>query len=249
MRRDGRMTRVTMDRWRLLGSTVALAGVLATGAQAETMPGRGSRDERVRVAPFVDGEVYRIATTLLNVTTIEFAPGEAITSIIAGDTEGFQFDGVPGGRAFAVKPTASGVRTNVTVYTNLRSYYFNVVEANEPTFYVVRFAYPNAVAAAAAPSRNAVTQEASTTRYEASGRAEFRPTGVSDDGTFTYFQFARNAPLPAILRVGAGGERTVNSTTLSNGVVRVSGVSPRWVLRLGEEVVCVQALDAEGATS
>ena len=42
---------------------------------------------------------------------------------------GFQFDGVPGGRAFAIKPAASDVATNITVYTNRRSYYFHVVEA------------------------------------------------------------------------------------------------------------------------
>lgn len=227
-----------------LGAALGLVAVLAAEAAAETTPGRGSFDARVRVAPFVDGEVYRIATTLLNVTTIEFAPGETITSIIAGDTEGFQFDGVPGGRAFAVKPTALDVQTNVTVYTNQRSYYFSIVEVNEPTFYVVRFSYPGT----AAPPRNAVVAQAPTYRYAASGEAEFSPTAVSDDGTFTYFQLPRDAPLPAILRVGPEGERTVNSTALSNGVIRVSGISPRWVLRLGDEVVCVEALSAGGVS-
>lgn len=233
-----------MGRLRRLGPTAALAAMLASGALAEAMPSQGSHDERVRVAAYVDGEVYRIATTLLNVTTVEFAPGETIVSIIAGDTEGFQFDGVPGGRAFAVKPTASGVRTNVTVYTNLRSYYLNVVEATDPTFFVVRFAYPGA---AAAP-RGAVTRGAPNSRYGVSGEAEFSPLAVYDDGTFTYFQVPSRAPLPAILRVGPEGERTVNATTQENGVVRVSGVSARWVLRLGDQVVCVQALGPEVAS-
>jgi type IV secretion system protein VirB9 len=59
---------------------------------------------------------------------------------------GFQFDGVPGGRAFAIKPAASGVATNITVYTNRRSYYFHVVEARETPHYVVQFRYPDAQA-------------------------------------------------------------------------------------------------------
>ena len=82
-----------------------------------------------------------------------------------------------------------------------------------------------------------------------SGEAEFAPVAVSDDGTFTYFQFAESAPLPAILRVGPeGGERTANSSTRADGVVRVSGISARWVLRLGDEVVCVQAARPEGTS-
>lgn len=233
-----------MIHLRFLGSTLSLALAVASAVAAESTPSRGSHDERVRVATYVDGQVYRIATTVLNVTTVEFAPGEEIVSIVAGDTEGFQLDGVPGGRAFAVKPIVAGARTNITVYTNQRSYYFNVVEGTEPTYYVVRFAYPGS----SAPPRNAVVAQAPTYRYSASGEAEFRPTAVSDDGTFTYFQLPRGAPLPAILRVGTGGERTVNSTTLSNGLVRVSGVSSQWVLRLGEEVVCVQAVSAGGVS-
>ena len=236
-----------MSRMRRLGSALGLtlalcATALPSLALAEVTPGRGSHDERVRVASYVDGQVYRINTTLLNVTTVEFAPGETISSIVAGDTVGFQFDGIPGGRAFAVKPTASGVRTNLTVYTNLRSYYFNVVEVTEPTYYVIRFAYPGA---AAATPRNAVARGAPNSRYGASGEAEFRPLAVYDDGTFTYFQIPRAAPLPAILRVGPEGERTVNATTQANGVVRVSGVSARWVLRIGDQVVCVEALAPE----
>ena len=234
-----------MGSLRLFGSAAGLTALLASGAVAETTPERGRHDERVRVAAYVDGEVYRLNTSLTHVTSVEFGPGETIRSIVAGDTEGFLFDGVPGGQAFAVKPVMSGGSTNINVYTNLRSYYFNVVESGGPTYYVVRFAYPGSDA----PTRGAVARAVSTTRYGVSGEAEFAPVAVWDDGTFTYFQFAANAPLPAILRVGAGGgERTVNSTAQADGVVRVSGVGQRWVLRLGQEVVCVQALAPEGGS-
>ena len=240
-----------MGRMRLLGPATGLmlaltATALPSLVLAEATPSRGRHDDRVRVAPYVDGEVYRINTTLLNVTTVEFAPGETITSVVAGDTEGFQLDGVPGGRAFAIKPVLAGVRTNVTVYTNQRSYYFNVVEGDEPTYYVIRFAYP---ATAQAAPRNLVARTAPNYRYGLAGPTEFSPRSVWDDGTFTYFEFSRGVPVPAILRVGAdGSERTVNSAAQGNGVVRVSGVSPAWVLRLGDEVTCVQALAPEAVS-
>ena len=67
------------------------------------------------------------------------------------------------------------------------------------------------------------------------------------DGTFTYFRFARNAPVPAIFRHTRGAERSVNSQAQADGVIRVSGVNPEWVLRLGDEVVCIQDLGRRGA--
>ena len=166
----------------LVASTLALTSLAAS---AETTPRPGSHDNRVRVATWTEGQVYRIVTTLTRVTTVEFGEGETIRSIIAGDTVGFQFDGVPGGRAFAIKPTASGVATNITVYTNRRSYYFHVVEARETPHYVVQFRYPDAQVQ---PLR-AVAADAPNANYAVSSQEEFTPTAIWDDGTFTYFRF------------------------------------------------------------
>ncbi|MEO9782677.1 MAG: TrbG/VirB9 family P-type conjugative transfer protein [Litoreibacter sp.] len=212
---------------------------------AEAIPRRGPNDSRVRVATYQEAQVYRLNVSLTHVTTIEFGEGESIRSIIAGDTEGFEIDGVPGGQAFAIKPVARGVHTNVTVYINRRSYYFNVQETQSPTFYVVQFRYPDDDAR----TTNVVAQQAPNYNYGASAQSEFTPTRVWDDGTFTYFQLPRNAPVPAIFRYSSGRERTVNTQAQENGVIRVSGVNAQWVLRLGDEVVCIQATPPAGASS
>lgn len=217
----------------ILAFLVPLSGI----AYAETQPRQSPYDARVRLATYQDGQVYRIRTSLTHVTSIEFGQGETIRSIIAGDTEGFLLDGVPGGQAFAIKPVSRGAHTNITVYTNRRSYYFNVREAAHP-HYVVRFSYPNTNA----KPQNAVARRAPNYNYGASGSSEITPNAVWDDGTFTYFQFAKNAPIPAIFRVSANGERSVNALATEQDVVRVSGVSGRWVLRLGDQVICIQAL-------
>ena len=217
----------------------------ASLAAAEAVPRGGRNDARVRIATYQEGQVYRLSVSLTHVTSIEFGEGETIRSIIAGDTEGFEIDGVPGGRAFAIKPLARGVHTNITVYTNRRSYYFTVREATSPTFYVVQFHYPDDNR----PARGAIARAAPNYNYGASDRTEFTPTRVWDDGTFTYFQFPRNAPVPAIFRYSGGRERTVNTGAVQDGVIRVSGVNRDWVLRLGEEVVCVSATPPAGASS
>ncbi len=99
----------------------------------------------------------------------------------------------------------------------------------------------------AAYSRPRGRRDAPNANYAVSASEEFTPTAIWDDGTFTYFRFARNAPVPAIFRYANGGERAVNSTALEDGVIRVSGVNRQWVLRLGEDEVCVQ--DMGGPTS
>ncbi|MAM24807.1 MAG: conjugal transfer protein TrbG [Rhodobacteraceae bacterium] len=216
----------------------------ASTALAEATPRRGPNDARVRIATYQEGQVFRLNVSLTHVTTIEFGKGETIRSILAGDTEGFELDGVPGGQAFAIKPLARGVHTNVTVYTNRRSYYFNVQEVSTPTFYVVQFHYPDEERR----PQNAVAAQAPNYNYGASDRTEITPARVWDDGTFTYFQFARNAPIPAIFRYSNGRERAVNTQATEPGVIRVSGMNAQWVLRLGDTVVCIQANSLAGGT-
>lgn len=219
--------------------------LLPTLAVAEAIPRSGPHDSRVRLATYQEAQVYRLSVSLTHVSTVEFGEGETIRSIIAGDTVGFEIDGVPGGRAFAIKPLARGIRTNVTVYTNRRSYYFNVTEVSTPTFYVVQFRYPGDTRRPA----GAIARAAPNTAYAVSAKTAFTPTRIWDDGTFTYFAFRRNAPVPAIFRHAQGRERTVNTGAVEDGVIRVSGVNPEWVLRLGDEVVCVSATSPQGGTS
>lgn len=223
-------------------SMFALMPVLAL---AEAIPRGGSNDSRVRLATYQERQVYRLSVSLTHVTTVEFGNGESIRSIIAGDTEGFEIDGVPGGQAFAIKPVARGVHTNVTVYTNRRSYYFNVQETRSPTFYVVQFRYPKDKKR----STQAIAAQAPNHNYGASKQAAFTPRRVWDDGTFTFFEFPRNTPIPAIFRYGNGRERTVNTQAIKDGVIRVSGVNAQWVLRIGEDLICIQATPSAGVGS
>ncbi|GGX72623.1 hypothetical protein GCM10007385_46790 [Tateyamaria omphalii] len=215
--------------------SIALCALMASPALAEKVPPGSRLDARVRVTPYVDGEVFVLRTGLTRATTVEFERGERIVSIVAGDTEGFNFESVPGDRVFAVKPTARSVRSNVTVYTNRRSYYFSIREGANP-FYVLRFAYQER---AARQAGGTVNRQVNNRAYGVNERNDITPTRIWDDGAFTYFQFAKNAPVPAVFRVTGNRERSVNSSALENRIVRVSGTSQQWALRLGDTEVCI----------
>lgn len=234
-----------MKAW-LIGAFLTVAA-LAAPALAEITPPAGRYDSRVRNATYQDGQVYRVNVGMMRVTSVEFGPGEEIVSIVAGDTKGFNFDGVPGGRALVVKPVVSGGATNMTVYTNLRAYYLQLHEAGPRADYVVRFGG----GVSGGGRRSSVGEPENKTLhptqpwygYSASVKNAALPRQVWDDGDFTYFRFPRGAQLPAIFKTATGPERTVNSTTLSDGTIRVSGISPYWVLRIAETETVLQRQD------
>ncbi len=216
----------------------ALVALFASQALAEATPGAGRHDKRVREARYVDGQIYRVNTALMNLTTIEFG-NEEIVSVGGGDSEGFLFEAANGGKALFVKPVIQGANTNITVYTSRRAYYLQMVEAGGSPFYVVRFS--GGASSTAAPSRG-IVRTAPYTNYGANTLNSITPTAVWDDGTFTYFRFNRLATMPAIFRSDGGTERTVNSNTDANGVVRVSGVSAYWVMRAGREETVIKRM-------
>lgn len=226
-----------------VSAAIVAASIGATPAMAEVTPKAGNLDARVRYAQWVDGQVYRVQTQLGRVTSVEFGPDEQITSVIAGDTISFNFDAVPGGSAFVMKPTVSGASTNINVYTNKRQYYFEVSETPRAQFSVVRFTYPRGIGRST-PANRQIVRGPSNYDYGGNIVNAATPTQVWDDGAFTYFKFRRNGEMPAIFKVSAGQEITVNSTTMADGTVRVTGTSPFWVLRLGQVEATVGMMKA-----
>ncbi|CUX79975.1 TrbG/VirB9 family P-type conjugative transfer protein [Roseibaca calidilacus] len=214
-------------------ATIALGLLLLSGPlAAEITPRAGPHDARVRDAIYVQGQVYNLVLMLERVTTVELPRGEEIVSVVAGDTQSFDFDAVPGGQAFVIKPKRSGARTNITVFTNRRTYYFVASASRNTAFYSVRFTVPadqTRERGARVPAHRVIN-----TRYGGNDMTAITPIEVWDDGTFTYFRFETTRELPTIFAISDGMERIANSTLQRDGTVRVSGTSPYWVLRLGE---------------
>ena len=70
--------------------------------------------------------------------------------------------------------------------------------------------------------------------------ADFTPVGISDDGRRTMFQVPPGAPIPSIFRAdGQGQEYSVN-TSVNGTIITVGARSERWVLRYGEDYVCIE---------
>ena len=220
-----------------------LISITALPALAETAPKPGSHDARVTYATYQEGQVYRINTRLRNVTLVELGEGEKIQSIAIGDLESFKIDKLERANLFIIKPVVAGATTNLTVETQRNIYFLQVTEGGKGNpNYSVKVTVPGSTRAAAAGSE-IPTSLPMTYKIMKKGRAlpGFAPVSISDDGRKTTFVIPPGAPMPTIFRADAKGQEYSVNSSVRGTTITVSTRSERWVLRYGEDYVCVTA--------
>ena len=211
---------------------------------AETGPRSIGADPRIKQYIYSPTTVYRLDVAMKIITSIEFAPGEAIDSVLMGDSESWEVIRLQSGHVLAVKPLIAGARTNMTVYTSQRSYTFELraVTGNAGSAslnYRIGFRYPEQERAKAARSQAIAARPRDPNYYVAGPKVAFRPIAVYDDGRTTTFVFAENAPRPAIFRADADGRESIVNIRETGTTAVVTGTSDRWTLRIGDEELCV----------
>ena len=227
-------------------STLLMAGLLASltalPVLAETAPKPGSHDARVTYATYQEGQVYRINTRLRNVTLVELGTGEQIQSIAIGDLESFKIDKLERANLFIIKPVVAGATTNLTVETQRNIYFLQVTEGGrgEPN-YSVKFTVPGSTRAATGTEIPPSLPMTYKIMKRGGALPAFSPVSISDDGRKTTFVIPPGAPMPTIFRADAKGQEYSVNSSVRGTTITVSTRSERWVLRYGEEYVCVTA--------
>ena len=225
---------------------LALMALLASAslAAAETQPRPFPQDGRIKSFTYDQHQVYRLDTFMRFITSIEFAPGESVESVQMGDSESWQVVRLDRGDVLSVKPLIDGAYTNMTVYTNLRPYTFELRarqgQVGSPNLnYRVSFRYP----AEEARVRNAAIARAERPKdydYYAAGDAPaIKPVQVYDDGRRTVFVFPQNARRPGIFLVGPDGRESIVNVRHDENASIVDRVSDRWTIRIGDQEICV----------
>lgn len=220
-----------------------ILGMTSLPAFSETFPKPGSHDARVTYATYQEGQVYRINTRLRNVTLVELGSGEQIQSIAIGDLESFKIDKLERGNLFIIKPVVPGATTNLTVETQRNIYFLQVTEGGrgDPNYsvkFTVRGSGRKTTAASEIPASLPMSYRVIKrgTKLPA-----FAPVAISDDGRKTSFVIPSGAPMPTIFRADARGQEYSVNSAVRGTTITVSARSDRWVLRYGDDYVCVTA--------
>lgn len=158
----------------------------------------------IQVYPYAEGMLYRLYAAPERVTDILLQPGEAVTSVAAGDTVrwtvGDTTSGSGEGRRthILVKPFSSGLRTNLVITTDRRAYHLQLESTASAAMAAISWSYPGdallalqrptSAAGSAAPMVHSV--ERLNFSYAISGdRPPWRPVRAFDDGRQTYIEF------------------------------------------------------------
>lgn len=241
-----------MKRFRfhaLRAAALMLALATSTGAvHAAKVPRPTSTDARVKQVRYDPNQVYEIVGVYGYTVGIQFAESERILNYAFGDSIAWQPNKFR--NKLFLKPVEPNARTNLTVTTNRRTYFFHLTSTTNPdkATYVVQFRYPEdddqtdpGDTGGRSPGGAGVgTPRAVNKTYAASGDEKaFGLLQVFDDGQFTYFQVNPAKPKPAIYVVDADGTELLANIRREGPYLVVEQLATKFTLRDGERVLCV----------
>lgn len=227
--------------------TVLALLIAALPAQAIKLPRPLLTDARIKQVAYDASQVYPLTAHYGYQTAVEFAADETIATVALGDSIAWQT--VPAGNRLFIKPVEPDARTNLTVLTDKRSYYFSLESSGQKRgqTYLLRFRYPESAPSlpAAGKAAEAARFDPATLhmRYAVAGNAKaFGLKKVFDDGRFTYLLFENQAEIPAIYQVGVDDTESLVNTRREGDYLVVEQRGERFTLRNGHAWLCLKRL-------
>ncbi|WP_321949670.1 P-type conjugative transfer protein TrbG [Burkholderia cenocepacia] len=204
----------------------AKARVEQANADASVVSTRDGYINAIQVWPFSDGALYQVYTSPGRVTVISLQPGEELVTVAAGDTVQWIVGDTASGSgasrrvAVMVKPVHAGIKTNLVITTNRRTYLLELTSTAKAWMASVSWEYPKdqmLALQAQAQAADAVTPAASGLsldqlhfRYAITGDSPpWKPVRAFDDGQHVYIQFPAGiaqGELPPLFVVGPDGK-------------------------------------------
>ncbi len=195
---------------------------------------------RRELYPYDQGQEPAVDCAPLRTTDLQLEPGETITDVASGDSERWLVTPASSGDPrnptphLAIKPTAGGISTNLTIYTTKHIYHLMLRSRGGHEMQQVAFYYPEELEHAmqdadhqAAKAREPESQPdgavaslasldsgALNFSYQVSGpKVPWKPIRAFDDGTHTYIQMpptTKSSEAPALMVAAGDGNEMVN---------------------------------------
>ena len=209
----------------------------------------------IQVYPYTEGALYRLYASPGQVSDIALQPGEELVSVSAGDTVRWVVgDTVSGAGAKArghvlVKPIRAGIRTNLMIATDRRTYHLELESVESGYMAALSWRYP-ADELAELPARKTQTQIANAPAigaglqldmlnfaYRLSGDSPaWKPVRVFDDGRQVFIQMpdaALTSDMPPLFVLGESGDAELVNYRIRGKYYVVDRLFRAAELRLG----------------
>ena len=240
--------------------------VSRANAEARMAPTREGYVNAIQIWPFTDGALYQVYAAPGRVTVVSLQPGEELVTVAAGDTVRWIVGDTSSGAGaelrvnVLVKPTRSGLKTNLVVTTNGRTYLLELTSTEKAWMASVSWDYPkdrmlalqrqSQAAQATAPVDTGLSLEKIRFRYAVSGsNPPWKPLRAFDDGEKVYIQFPAGiaqGELPPLFVIGAQGDGQLVNYRFRSPYYIVDRLFGAAELRLGGdkgEVVRIERTD------
>lgn len=200
--------------------------VSRANAEARVAPTREGYVNAIQVWPYTDGALYQVYAAPGRVTVISLQAGEELVTVAAGDTVRWVVGDTSSGSGDAlrvnvlVKPVRTGLKTNLVITTNRRTYLIELTSTEKAWMASVSWDYPKdrmlALQRQAHTAQTSVPVDAGLSlerirfRYAINGSTPpWKPLRAFDDGEKVYIQFPAGiaqGELPPLFVIGAQGD-------------------------------------------
>lgn len=237
-----------------LAATAGLACILMSSAAASAPAepdGRLATPAGILPLDWAEAMVFPVIATPGRITDIVLEPGEVLVAsgaVAAGDTARWVIGDTTSGAGetrrvhVLIKPTLSGLATNLLINTDRRTYHLELRASARTWQAQVSWRYPASTAkpilvAAPTPPR-ALDLSAVNRRYRIEGdHPTWRPVAVFDDGQRAYVEFGPGVvldDLPPLYRLGVDGKTSeLINTRVEGRRIVLDRLFDRAELRLG----------------
>lgn len=229
---------------------ILLAGI--DPVMAVNKPTDHNNDKRIKTIVYRANDVMPIKASYKHITHIDLGAGNTIIDVAAGDTESWMFANTANNDGILLKPLTDDAKTNLTIITDKRTYYFDLIRSDWTETYSVTFKYPEEEFAAFQAKLK--QQKASNVNkdlglesskpddwnfsYLLEGDKDSSPVNIFDDGNFTYLEFGKKE-VPAIFAVDKEKNESVVNYHRSGRYVVVENIYRQLTLRNGELTTCI----------
>ena len=246
--------------------------VSRANAEARVAPTREGYLNAIQVWPYTDGALYQVYAAPGRVTVISLQAGEELVTVAAGDTVRWVVGDTSSGSGDAlhvnvlVKPVRTGLKTNLVITTNRRTYLIELTSTERAWMASVSWDYPKdrmlalqrqaQAAQTAAPVDAGLSLERIRFRYAISGsKPPWKPLRAFDDGEKVYIQFPAGiaqGELPPLFVIGAQGDGQLVNYRFRSPYYIVDRLFGAAELRLGADkgdVVRIERTDGVPPTT
>ena len=209
----------------------------------------------IQVYPYTQGALFRLYASPGQVSDVALQPGEELVSVSAGDTVrwvvGDTISGTgPNARAHVlVKPISAGIRTNLMIATDRRTYHLELESTDGGYMAALSWRYPaDELAGLTARNERAISREAGSIErgltleglnfdYRLTGDSpDWKPVRVFDDGRQVFIQMPEDiatTDMPPLFILGSDGDAELVNYRVRGNYYVVDRLFRAAELRLG----------------